>query len=97
MVTKEIDKVSGVHKKLKEQNDEFKVPEVLDYVHLKAELYEIDKKVQDWQRKVSLQFLCFVIYFFCFFVFLFLFFTLPSPLSPLPIRLTLPPLFFFLF
>ena len=52
MVTKEIDKASTLHTKLKQQNEEFRVPEVLDYVHLKAELYEIDKKVQDWERKV---------------------------------------------
>jgi hypothetical protein len=52
MVTREIDKASSLHQKLKQQNEEFRVPEVLDYVHLKAELYEIDKKVQDWERKV---------------------------------------------
>jgi Domain of unknown function (DUF4201) len=52
MVTKEIDKASVLHKKLKQQNEEYRVPEVLDYVHLKVELYELDKKVQDWERKV---------------------------------------------
>lgn len=67
MVTKEIDKASSVHKKLKQQNEEYRVPEVLDYVQLKAELYESEKKVQDWERKVLLFFflLAFINLVFC--------------------------------
>jgi len=50
----DIQKASGTNKKLKHQNDEFKVPEVLDYVTLKAQIYDATKKLKDWERKVAI-------------------------------------------
>jgi len=40
--------------KCKQQLQDFKVPEVMEYVNEKAELYELRKAVQSWERKVEI-------------------------------------------
>jgi hypothetical protein len=43
-----------INKKLKQAMEEYRVPEVLDYVKMNAELHDIKKKIKDWERKVEI-------------------------------------------
>lgn len=42
------------NKKLKKQIEEFRVPQVMDYVHVKAEQNELQKRLKSWERKVEI-------------------------------------------
>jgi predicted nuclease with TOPRIM domain len=53
-VLEEKTSVEKTNKKLKQQMEEYRVPQVLDYVKLNAELYDIQKKIKDWTRKVEI-------------------------------------------
>ncbi len=39
---------------LKQQLEEYRVPQVLDYVKLNAELHDMHKKIKDWERKLEI-------------------------------------------
>eukprot|EP00128_Syssomonas_multiformis_P005595 Colp12_sorted_trinity150504_noHs@32499 len=54
MVTSERDKAGATNSTLKHQLEDYKVPAVLEYVHEKAEQYELVKKVRSWERKVEI-------------------------------------------
>ncbi|CAD5117718.1 DgyrCDS6465 [Dimorphilus gyrociliatus] len=53
-VEKERNKAESINKKLKQQLDDYKVPEVMDYVTEKADVYELQKKVKSWERKLEI-------------------------------------------
>ena len=42
------------NRKLRQQLADYRVPEVMEYVSEKADLYEIQKKVKSWERKVEI-------------------------------------------
>ncbi|KAJ3191437.1 hypothetical protein HK101_007712 [Irineochytrium annulatum] len=54
VVMDETKRAEKTHKKLKEQMDELRVPDVMDYVHLKAQQHELVKKLRSWDRKVEI-------------------------------------------
>jgi hypothetical protein len=37
---------------------DFKVPDVMEYVEEKANLYDLQKKVRSWERKVEIADVC---------------------------------------
>jgi hypothetical protein len=39
---------------LRRQLTDYRVPDVMEYVQEKATLYEIQKKVKSWERKVEI-------------------------------------------
>jgi len=43
-----------LNRHLKQQLANYKVPDVMDYVEEKASLYELQKKVKCWERKVDI-------------------------------------------
>ena len=43
-----------VNRQLKQQLNNYKVPDVMEYVEEKASLYELQKKVKCWERKVDI-------------------------------------------
>ncbi|XP_002741623.1 cilia- and flagella-associated protein 263-like [Saccoglossus kowalevskii] len=43
-----------LNRKLRQQLDDYKVPEVVEYVREKADLYELNKTVKSWERKVEI-------------------------------------------
>lgn len=47
-------KAELINKKLRRQLSTFRVPEVMEYVMEKGDLYEIQKKVKSWERKVDI-------------------------------------------
>lgn len=47
-------KAEQINKKLRRQLSTFRVPEVMEYVMEKADLYDIQKKVKSWERKVDI-------------------------------------------
>ena len=47
-------KAEKINRKLRQQLTDYKVPEVMEYVQEKATLYEIQKKVRTWERKVEI-------------------------------------------
>lgn len=47
-------KAEEANRRLRQQLDDFKVPEVVEYVKEKAELYELSKTVKSWERKVEI-------------------------------------------
>ncbi|ORY38847.1 hypothetical protein BCR33DRAFT_700354 [Rhizoclosmatium globosum] len=54
LVAEETKKASTVNEKLREKMEEFRVPHVMEYVHIKAEQHELIKKVKSWERKVEI-------------------------------------------
>lgn len=42
------------NRKLRQQLADYRVPEVMEYVSEKADLYELQKKVKSWERKVEI-------------------------------------------
>ncbi|KAJ3071957.1 hypothetical protein HDU98_004522 [Podochytrium sp. JEL0797] len=54
LVAEDTKKAVNVNEKLKEKMEEFKVPHVMEYVHIKAEQHELIKKVKSWERKVEI-------------------------------------------
>ncbi|XP_066927091.1 cilia- and flagella-associated protein 263-like [Clytia hemisphaerica] len=54
LVDEEKSTAEEVNRKCKTQLQDFKVPEVMEYVHEKAELYELRKAVSSWERKVEI-------------------------------------------
>lgn len=54
VVEQERAKAEGINKKLRKQLTDYRVPDVMDYVTEKADLYEIQKKVKSWERKVEI-------------------------------------------
>lgn len=51
---KERAKAERINRKLRQQLTDFKVPDVMEYVTEKADLYEIQRKVKNWERKVEI-------------------------------------------
>lgn len=47
-------KAEKINRKLRQQLADFRVPEVMEYVSEKADLYELQKKVKSWERKVEI-------------------------------------------
>ncbi|XP_005090523.1 coiled-coil domain-containing protein 113 [Aplysia californica] len=47
-------KAELINKKLRRQLATFRVPDVMDYVMEKADLYDLQKKVKSWERKVDI-------------------------------------------
>ncbi|KAK3086713.1 hypothetical protein FSP39_022367 [Pinctada imbricata] len=47
-------KAEKINRKLRQQLADFKVPDVMEYVTEKADLYELQKKVKSWERKVEI-------------------------------------------
>ncbi|KAG2393800.1 hypothetical protein C9374_003564 [Naegleria lovaniensis] len=54
-VLKDKDIESGRNQKMVIQHEQVKVPEILTYIKMKAELDEVRKEVTNWQRKVEIQ------------------------------------------
>ncbi|KAL9986980.1 hypothetical protein ACROYT_G001210 [Oculina patagonica] len=54
MVEKERTKAETLNSRLKQQLADYKVPDVLDYVTERADLYELNKTVRMWERKVEI-------------------------------------------
>eukprot|EP00002_Diphylleia_rotans_P017571 TRINITY_DN3409_c0_g1_i5.p1 TRINITY_DN3409_c0_g1~~TRINITY_DN3409_c0_g1_i5.p1 ORF type:complete len:369 (-),score=99.53 TRINITY_DN3409_c0_g1_i5:775-1881(-) len=53
-VSEEREQAARVNTRLRTQQEEYKVPMVLDYVQQKAQMYELEKKMKDWVRKVDI-------------------------------------------
>lgn len=53
-VENERSKAEKINRKLRRQLTDYRVPEVMEYVKEKANLYEIQKKVKSWERKVEI-------------------------------------------
>ncbi|XP_074644983.1 cilia- and flagella-associated protein 263-like [Tubulanus polymorphus] len=53
-VEEERTKAEKINRKLRQQLADYRVPEVMEYVQEKADLYEIQKKVKSWERKVEI-------------------------------------------
>jgi len=53
-VSNEKDKVEWVNTKFKKKIDEYKVPEVMEYIDLKIEQNELQKKLKNWKIKVEI-------------------------------------------
>eukprot|EP01116_Phalansterium_solitarium_P024957 TRINITY_DN931_c1_g1_i1.p1 TRINITY_DN931_c1_g1~~TRINITY_DN931_c1_g1_i1.p1 ORF type:complete len:393 (-),score=164.51 TRINITY_DN931_c1_g1_i1:228-1406(-) len=53
-VASESAQVAVIKRKLRGQLDDYRVPEVLAYVKLNAELAELAKHIRDWQRKLDI-------------------------------------------
>merc|ERR1712178_281766 len=47
-------KAEKINRKLRGQLGDYKVPDVMEYVSEKADLYELQKKVKSWERKVEI-------------------------------------------
>jgi len=43
-----------INRQLKQQLADYKVPDVMEYVEEKSNLYELQKKVKCWERKVDI-------------------------------------------
>jgi len=54
MVEEDRAKAEQINKKYRQQLSDYKVPEVMEYVTEKAGLYELNKKVKSWERKVDI-------------------------------------------
>jgi len=54
VVEVERSKAEQINKKLRRQLATFRVPDVMEYVMEKADLYDIQKKVKSWERKVDI-------------------------------------------
>lgn len=54
VVEEERAKAEKINRKLRQQLADFRVPEVMEYVTEKADLYELQKKVKSWERKVEI-------------------------------------------
>lgn len=53
-VEQERSKAEKINRKLRQQLGDYKVPDVMEYVGEKANLYELQKKVRTWERKVEI-------------------------------------------
>ena len=47
-----------INRKLRQHLADYRVPDVMDYVQEKADLYELKKKVRTWERKVEIAEVC---------------------------------------
>ncbi|KAJ3332697.1 hypothetical protein HDU76_013376 [Blyttiomyces sp. JEL0837] len=54
IVKEETEKAEKINEKLTGQIEEYKVPQVMEYVNLKAQEYEMIKKLKSWERKVEI-------------------------------------------
>ena len=54
VLSQERAKAEKINRKLRQQLADFRVPDVMDYVQEKADLYDIQKKVRSWERKVEI-------------------------------------------
>lgn len=54
VVEKEHGKEETKNRKLREQLENYKVPEVNDYVNSESNLYNLKKELKVWQRKVEI-------------------------------------------
>jgi len=54
LVEKEKEEAGDANKKYHQQLQDFKVPDVMEYVQEKADLYNLRKAVQSWERKVEI-------------------------------------------
>lgn len=53
-VSEEKESALFTNSKLKQQLEEYRVPEVLEYVKLNASLNDIAKKITEWERKLDI-------------------------------------------
>lgn len=53
-VLQEKETALAVNKKFRQQIQDFKVPDVMEYVHEKSDLLELRKSVQSWERKCEI-------------------------------------------
>lgn len=60
VINQERAKAEKINRKLRQQLADFRVPEVLEYVREKADLYDIQKKVRSWERKVDIAQVCYI-------------------------------------
>ena len=51
-------KAERINRRLRQQIGAFHVPDVMEYVTEKAELYELKKNVRSWERKVEIVEVC---------------------------------------
>ncbi|XP_063686995.1 coiled-coil domain-containing protein 113-like isoform X2 [Bolinopsis microptera] len=54
LVEKEREKAESINANLRRQLQDYIVPEVLDYVQVRADLYELTKTMKTWERKVDI-------------------------------------------
>ncbi|MEE6500209.1 hypothetical protein FKM82_003705 [Ascaphus truei] len=54
LVEQEREKAESLNKMLRKQLSDYRVPEVLQYVHEKVEQEELEKSIQTWERKVEI-------------------------------------------
>jgi len=54
IVLQERAKAEKRNRGLRQQLADYRVPEVMEYVSEKADLYELQKKVKSWERKVEI-------------------------------------------
>ncbi|BFZ19142.1 hypothetical protein BsWGS_22181 [Bradybaena similaris] len=43
-----------VYKRLRKNLTDFRIPDVMDYVHGKADVYSLQTKIKNWERKVDI-------------------------------------------
>ncbi|KAK9886694.1 hypothetical protein WA026_017612 [Henosepilachna vigintioctopunctata] len=51
----QLDKVTAHYESIKEMTEEYKVPDVMEYVRLKSKLYDLRKNIKIWSRRSHLQ------------------------------------------
>jgi hypothetical protein len=54
VVEEERQTAEAINRRLRQQLTDYRVPDVMDYVSEKAKLYELQKKVRSWERKVEI-------------------------------------------
>lgn len=54
LVEKERSKAESLNQKMRQELADYKVPDVLDYVNERANLYELNKTLKMWERKVEI-------------------------------------------
>ncbi|CAG5115184.1 unnamed protein product [Candidula unifasciata] len=54
MVEAERAQAEKVNKKLRKNLTDFRIPDVMEYVHGKADIYDLQKKIKNWERKVDI-------------------------------------------
>ena len=55
---KERQTAERINRKLRQQLSDYAVPDVMEYVNEKATLYELQKRVKSWERKVEIAEVC---------------------------------------
>lgn len=60
-LVKERGKAEKRNRRLRQQLADYRVPEVMEYVSEKKDLYEVEKKVRSWERKVEIAEVCVIL------------------------------------